>query len=256
MKRKESLTPAFVLAGSIITVAWLLYKRRPRDRIVSQESLEDPEVSKAFDRIARMPQMRLLRGYAIKRALKLIDHGQAVDLGCGTGLLVLEMAQQAADLHVTGIDLSDEMLLQAGGYAHRTGLEEQVSFRKGDAANIPFPDHGLDLVVSTLSLHHWRDPIPVLDEVDRVLRPGGAYIIFDLRRDMTPFAYLLLWVVTNFVVPTVLYRINEPLGSRNAAYTTKEAASIAGRSSLSGWRITQGPLWLTIEGVKTQGEAS
>jgi ubiquinone/menaquinone biosynthesis C-methylase UbiE len=114
---------------------------------------------------------------------------------------------------------------------------------------IPFPDDSLDLVVSTLSLHHWRDPVGVLDEIARVLRPGGSFLVFDLRRDMTAPSYLLLWFATHCIVPRALRRVNEPLGSRNASFTPQEAAHLAGQSRLVGWHVTHGPLWVTIEGT-------
>jgi ubiquinone/menaquinone biosynthesis C-methylase UbiE len=174
-------------------------------------------------------------------------HGQAMDLGCGPGHLVVELARMAPGLHVTGVDLSDEMLAQAEACARQSGLRERVAFRKGDAAQIPFPDHSLDLVVSTLSLHHWSEPVVVLDEIERVLRPDGAFLVFDLRRDVAAPFYLLLWFVTYCVVPPAQRRVNEPMSSRNAAYTPQEAAELARRSRLSGWRVTRGPVWLTIE---------
>ncbi|MCL7454704.1 MAG: class I SAM-dependent methyltransferase [Anaerolineae bacterium] len=111
-------------------------------------------------------------------------------------------------------------------------------------------------VVSTLSLHHWGDPVSVLDEIARVLRrpkpadgrPGGSFLIFDLRRDMALPFYLLLWFATHRVVPRALRRVHEPLGSRDASFTPLEAAHLAGQSRLAKWRVTRGPLWLTIEG--------
>ena len=160
----------------------------------------------------------------------------------------MAMAGQARDLHVTGVDLSDEMLAQAHENARNAGLATQVSFRPGDAQQIPFPDGSLDLVVSTMSLHHWSDPVSVLNEIARVLRPGGSFLILDLRRDMLAPGYLLIWFATNVVVPPALRRVQEPLGSRNAAYTLWEAMEMAEQSSLDGWRVTAGPLWLTIEG--------
>lgn len=69
----------------------------------------------------------------------------------------------------------------------------------------------------------------------------------------TPF-YLLLWLVTRFVVPRALRRVNEPSRSGDAAFTPEEAADLAGQSCLTGWRATHGPLWLTIEGIMTQEE--
>jgi ubiquinone/menaquinone biosynthesis C-methylase UbiE len=236
------------LTAALVASAWRLYDRRSRARIPSQESLDDPGVAAAFDRISMLPHMRLLRRYVARRATQMVGRGQAVDVGCGPGLLVTELASQAPALHVTGVDLSDEMLARGTRYARARGMAKRVSFRKGDARQVPFTDHSLDLVVSTLSLHHWSDPVGALNEVVRVLRPGGAFLVFDLRRDMVAPAWLLIWFVTRCIVPRALRRVNEPLGSRNAAYTPREAAALAHRSRLETWRVRSGPFWLTIEG--------
>jgi ubiquinone/menaquinone biosynthesis C-methylase UbiE len=227
--------------------AWQ-YNRRSRGRIPSAEGLDDPEIARAFGWVTRMPHMRLMRHMVARRAVQMASKGEAVDLGCGPGQLVMAMAGQAPNLHVTGVDLSDEMLAQAHENAQNAGLATQVSFRPGDAQQIPFPDGSLDLVVSTMSLHHWSDPVSVLNEIARVLRPGGSFLIVDLRRDMLAPGYLLIWFATNVVVPPALRHVQEPLGSRNAAYTLWEAMEMTKQSSLDGWRVTAEPLWLTIEG--------
>jgi ubiquinone/menaquinone biosynthesis C-methylase UbiE len=234
--------------GAIMIAGWRVYRRRSRERIESGEGLDDPEVARGFGWVATMPPMRLLRWFVARRVAAMVPQGQAVDLGCGPGHLVIEVARRAPGLHVSGLDLSDEMLAQARDNARHAGLDSRASFRSGDAGQIPFPDSSLDLVVSTLSLHHWSDPVAVLDEVARVLRPGGSFLIIDLRRDMGAPAYLLLWFATHAIVPAALRRVNEPLTSRNAAYTLEEAAGLAARSRLEGWCISQGLLWLTIEG--------
>lgn len=252
MRPRSKPGSAFYIIAGLITASWMIYARRPQARIPSQEGLEDPEVAHAFDLVARMPQMRMLRMVAIKHATKLVSFGQAVDLGCGPGYLVLELAKQAPDLHVTGIDLSHEMLYQAQHYASNSQVTNRVDFKAGDASSIPFPNESVDLVISTLSLHHWSNPVDVLDEIWRILRPGGGYMIFDLRRDLSPPVYVLLWFATNFIVPRALYQINEPLGSRNAAYTPSEIKELAGRSRLYHPQITRGPLWLTVEGHKDE----
>jgi ubiquinone/menaquinone biosynthesis C-methylase UbiE len=240
------------LAAALLLAASQVYRRRARERIVSHEGLDDPDVAQAFNRIATLPHMRLLRWLVIRRAVTLQRTGQAVDLGSGPGYLVIEMARAASGLHVTGIDLSDEMLDEAEKHALRTGMPDRIAFKKGDVAHIPFPDDSLDLVVSTLSLHHWGDPVGVLDEIARVLRPGGSFVVFDLRRDMPAPFYVLLWTVTRCIVPRALRRVNEPLGSRDAAFTLHEAADLAAQSQLTGWRVVRGPLWLFVEGSMDQ----
>ncbi|MBI3943709.1 MAG: class I SAM-dependent methyltransferase [Chloroflexi bacterium] len=233
---------AFVVCAG----AWI-YSRRPRQRIPSQEGIESPEVARAYNRISRLPQMELLRRYVVRRALGLKAQGEAADLGCGPGYLVFRLAAQAPGLRITGVDLSDEMLAEAETQARRAGVAGRVRFKKGDVQRLPFPDASLDLVVSTLSLHHWSQPVAVLDEVARVLRPDGACLIFDIRRDLAAPFYMLFWFATHVVVPRALRWANEPLNSRHAAYTPEEAAELAQQSRLTGWRIVQGPLWLIIE---------
>jgi ubiquinone/menaquinone biosynthesis C-methylase UbiE len=236
----------------------MLYARRSRERVAGHEGLDDPEIAAGFNWVAQMPQMALLRWYVARKAAALCAEGRAADLGCGPGLLVAELARQAARLHVTGVDLADEMLERAEEMVRQAGLEARTAFKKGDVGRLPFPDGSLDLVVSTLSLHHWRDPVAVFDEVARVLRPpnperglpGGAFVIFDLRRDLAMPLWLLLWFATHVVVPPALRRANEPLASRDASYTPDEAGRLAERSRLSGWRMSAGPLWLMVEGRK------
>ena len=237
------------LAVALVAAGWWLYNHRSRERTPSQESVDDPEVARAYGWVAMLPPMQLLRWFVAHRAVGMTERGEAADLGCGPGQLVIELARRSPDLHVTGIDLSDEMIARDQDNARRAGVAERVSFRQGDAQQIPFPDASLDLVISTLSLHHWSDPVAVLDEIARVLRPGGSFLIFDLRRDMVAPCWLLLWFVTRVVGPAALRRVNEPLGSRNAAYTPQEAARLAEQSRLNGWHVTRGPLWLIIEGT-------
>jgi len=243
------------MLAALVTAGAALYSRRARGRIPSPEGIEDPAVAHGFAWVARMPPMRLMRRFVAARAARLVLHGQAVDVGCGPGHLVLALARRAPGLHVTGLDLSAEMLAQGKKNARQANMDDRVTFRYGDAQALPFAAASLDLVISTLSLHHWSDPVAVLDEVARVLRPGGSFLIFDLRRDMGAPSWLLLWFATHVVVPQALRRVREPLGSRNAAYTVAEAARLAERSRLTGWTVSGGPLWLIIEGTVPVSEA-
>jgi ubiquinone/menaquinone biosynthesis C-methylase UbiE len=234
--------------GGLAAAGWRLYGQRPLERIPSLEGIEDAEAARAYGRIMAMPQIRLLRQFVARRAIALMPAGRAADIGCGPGYLAIDLARAAPGLHITGVDLSDAMLTQAVETAARTGLAGRTDFRVGDAAATPFADGSLDLVISTLSLHHWNDPVSVLDEIARILRPGAAFLIFDLRRDLGPAPWLLVWFATHVVVPRALRHLGEPLGSRNAAYTPGEAAALAQASRLTGWRVARGPFWLSIEG--------
>ncbi len=244
-----------LLILAVLAGLWRVFDRRSRERIPTLEGIDDPEVSRAFEWVTGMPHMRWIRRYVSSRAAALKDQGSAVDLGCGAGQLVMELALMAPGLHVTGIDLSEKLLEGARQSARRAGLQDRVDFRVGNVEQLPFADQSLDSVISTGSLHHWSNPVAVLNEVDRVLKPGGAYFIFDLRRDMALPFYLLMWFATQFIAPPVLHRINEPMNSRNAAYTVQELVELAQQSSLGGGQVTAGPVWIVLAGLK-QAEAS
>jgi ubiquinone/menaquinone biosynthesis C-methylase UbiE len=239
---------AGVSLSALAVAGWRLYQGRPIERHPSQEGIEDPAAARAYGRIMRLPHMTVLRKYIARRAAGLLSAGEAADLGCGPGYLAIELARRAPGLYVTGVDLSDAMLAQAISNARLAGVSHQTDFRTGDVAALPFRDTSLDLAVSTLSLHHWDDPRPVFNEIARVLRPGGAFLLFDLRRDLGPAPWLLFWLVTHVVVPRPLRHMGEPLGSRNAAYTPAEIAGLLQSSQLTGWRVVPGPFWLSIEG--------
>ena len=118
---------------------------------------------------------------------------RVLEVGCGPGHLSIRLAR-GHGLEVTGIDLDPDMIGRARANAERAGegfarLPAGLlpSFLVGDAASLPFPDGSFDLVVSTLSMHHWADPTAGLAEIGRVLRPGGRALVWDVRPGVWPF---------------------------------------------------------------------
>jgi len=100
-----------------------------------------------------------------------------LDVGCGSGTTACMVAElYGAD--VTGIDFSPVMIARANERARRKGLDARVTFRTGDAFELPFLDGEFDLGL----LESVLTPLPgdkslVLDELMRVLRPGGLIAI-------------------------------------------------------------------------------
>ncbi|MBU6334355.1 MAG: methyltransferase domain-containing protein [Chloroflexi bacterium] len=103
--------------------------------------------------------------------------GVALDIGCGPGHTALAIARHVAA--VVAIDLSEAMLAQARLLAQQRGITA-VRFERGDAGHLPFDDASFDVVTSRYSAHHFPDPLQVLREVARVLRPGGCLLLSDV----------------------------------------------------------------------------
>jgi SAM-dependent methyltransferase len=112
--------------------------------------------------------------------------GQVLDVGCGPGHLANRLAREHG-LEVTGLDLDPAMIERARANAERADIaERRPAFVLGGVAAMPFPDASFDLVVSTLSMHHWADAAAGLAEIGRVLGPGGRALIWDIRAGVVP----------------------------------------------------------------------
>jgi ubiquinone/menaquinone biosynthesis C-methylase UbiE len=94
---------------------------------------------------------------------------QVLDVACGTGNLAIPAARKGAQ--VTGVDIATNLLEQARARASAEGL--QVTFKEGDAEQLPFPDAQFDLVMTMFGAMFAPDPEKVASEVARVCRHGG-----------------------------------------------------------------------------------
>jgi ubiquinone/menaquinone biosynthesis C-methylase UbiE len=123
-----------------------------------------PLIKRQFDRIAPVWDAMLLEDTLApyKAALDRVPAPveRALDVGTGTGAGARAIANRLPDAEVVGIDVAPGMLREA------RRLAPELSFVEGDAAELPFADDSFDLVANA-------NMIPFLDEVARVLKPGG-----------------------------------------------------------------------------------
>ena len=136
----------------------------------------------AFDRASGIALRWLYRSVAQQVSAELPPAGTVLDVGSGPGHLLVELARRRPDIHLVGIDPSEDMVGHAMKRAAEADLSDRVDARVASAEKLPFRDGSFDAVVSTLSAHHWSDVAAAVSEQARVLRPGGIVWIFDLRR--------------------------------------------------------------------------
>jgi ubiquinone/menaquinone biosynthesis C-methylase UbiE len=111
---------------------------------------------------------------AVLAAAEILPEHVVLDVGAGTGFLTEGAARKAR--HVIAMDFSESMLGEA-----RTKLGSKVEFKIGDAEHIPLPDASVNCVIGNMVLHHCPHPERAVEEMSRVLVPGGRLVLSDLQ---------------------------------------------------------------------------
>ena len=123
------------------------------------------------------------------------------DIGTGPGTIPLNLKKLFPETHFTVIDISSGMLRTARAYASKAGLPMALSV--GDGECLPIGSGKIDGVISFFAMHHMDHPERLLQEIDRVLKPGGPLLIIDFRRDMSGWLFKTinaLWQAAFFSV--------------------------------------------------------
>lgn len=127
--------------------------------------------------------------------LKLPETPQVLDLGCGTGKLLLRLSATFPQLQGIGVDLSPQMIQQAqarlqslartsalaqGRLLTQQPQHERLQFLVANAEQLPWAEPSFDAVFNTMSFLHYPNPEAVLTQVHQVLKPGGHYYLVDI----------------------------------------------------------------------------
>ncbi len=110
------------------------------------------------------------------------DHS-VLDIGCGTGTLIVALKRQYPAVEVTGLDPDEKILQRARTKARRAGVSVQLDH--GFADELPYPEQSFDRVFSSFMFHHLDEPERerTSREVLRVLKPGGSFHLLDFVVD-------------------------------------------------------------------------
>ena len=112
--------------------------------------------------------------------LNLASARSVLDMGCGTGVATRAIARYPGFTgKVTGIDLSPYLVNAATGYAKDEGLGSRIEFLTGDSQELDIPDGAFDAVVLHTLISHVTEPLAVIREAARIVKPGGLVAIFD-----------------------------------------------------------------------------
>ncbi|HDJ34225.1 MAG TPA: class I SAM-dependent methyltransferase [Bacteroidetes bacterium] len=163
--------------------------------------------------------------YAGRLTARGFKKGKILDSGCGSGDMVLAMAENVPGYEITGVDLSKPLLEYARAEAEKRHLTNRVKFLKADVHTLPFDDNSFDAAFSINMVHWVNDPASMLQEIERVLKPEGYLFIKDLRRSW-------LGILENEI---------------RSALTTEEAGKITEAANLRKGTLSKSLLWWNYE---------
>jgi ubiquinone/menaquinone biosynthesis C-methylase UbiE len=223
-------------------------------RVPEVSALEPKAVTRFYTLIGRVPMVRTTHRHFVQGVLSLgVGQGFALDVGSGPGQATLEIVRQRPALNLVGMDLAAHMVATASHEAARSRLNGRGLWLQADGHDLPLPDDCFDLVMSSFALHHWHDPLLVLNEMARVLRrprptegqAGGRYLIADVCREVNSIQRLFAYAS----IPA----ISLPLGSYwgyggyyesvRASYTRGEAEALLDQSDLPPGEVRLESTW-------------
>ncbi|ADJ41927.1 methyltransferase type 11 [Amycolatopsis mediterranei S699] len=185
-------------------------------------------------------QLAQYRRQAAEVTAGLADGAEILEVAPGPGFFAVELAKRG--YRVTGLDISHTMVEIAR--ENRAGLD--IDFRQGDVTQAPFADESFDFVVCQAAFKNFRQPVTALNEIHRVLRPGGFAVIQDLNHEATAadidreVAGMHVGVVSGFTVRQTLGWL------RRRAFTSAQFEVLAAESAFGGCSATADGLGLEV----------
>jgi ubiquinone/menaquinone biosynthesis C-methylase UbiE len=150
-------------------------------RVLEPEVMDTPEEAADYDAMDHSEVNRIFVDDLLANGDGEIE-GDILDLGTGTALIPVELCQRVEECRVMAADLSTSMLDLARYHLEVRELTHRIQLDHIDAKKLHYADAQFDFVISNSIVHHIPEPILVLREAIRVLKPGGLLFFRDLMR--------------------------------------------------------------------------
>jgi len=184
------------------------------EKILPYESSENKgaQVERMFDSIAEnydtlnhTLSMGIDRGWRKKGllALQKINPQNILDIATGTGDLALEAYRLLKPQSILGTDISEGMMEVARRKAEKIGLSDKIKFERQDCMALELPDNSFDAATVAFGVRNFEDLDKGLQEIHRILKPGGQLMILELSTPQYFPMKQAYWMYSRMFIPTV-----------------------------------------------------
>ena len=136
-------------------------------------------IAHSYDKLNHLLSLNIDKRWRRKAVIQLVPCQNLLDVAIGTADLAIEILKQGKAQHVTGIDLSTEMMKIGAEKVEKAHLQERISFTEGSALALPYPDDHFDAVTCAYGVRNFSDLDQGLCEMRRVLKSGGQLMILE-----------------------------------------------------------------------------
>ena len=140
------------------------------------------EIAGHYDELNHTLSMGIDRSWRKKGILSLRELApkNILDIATGTGDLAIDAYNRLKPEHIYGIDISDGMMKVGKEKVAKLGLSDKISFEKQDCSNLQLADNSFDAAIVAFGVRNFENLDRALQEILRVLRPGGKLMILEL----------------------------------------------------------------------------
>jgi ubiquinone/menaquinone biosynthesis C-methylase UbiE len=184
------------------------------------------------------------KALARRVAAELSPQSKVLEVAPGPGYFAIELAK-LGDYKITGLDISETFVQIARDKAAQAGV--RVDFQQGNASRMPFQEARFDFLLCRAAFKNFSEPQQALEEMYRVLRPGGKALIIDLRRDASPESIALgIDQMHLGAVNSIITKLTFRFMLLKRAYTKAEFRQLIARTKFEASEIREDAFGLEI----------
>jgi len=193
-----------------------------------------------YDKLSREHRMGEITAQA-KEAAKYIRDGDSVlEIAPGAGYLSIELSR-IGKYKITGMDISEDLVAICVRNAKEAGVD--INFRQGNVSNMPFNANMFDFIICVFAFKNFKQPLKALQEMHRVLKPGGMALIMDLNRQAS--IKVTKKLAENMGLKGLKAYIAGAI-QRSGAYTTKEFETFISQTEFREFEIKDSSMGFSI----------